>query len=367
MQNFNKNKKKIWLILALVLLLAIGGTIFKVQSDLSPVGKGKRETFVIEEGESFDTVLKRLEDDDLIKSAFVTKYYSKFFGSGIYYAGYFDLKDTMSTPEILEFIADQTNAKKETITLTFPEGKWAKEIAEILAQNFDFTEKEIIAKWNDIDYINELAKDYEFLDVKVLNNKNYNVKLEGYLFPETYQFDADADLDTITRTFLDHFNTVYQEYKDEIEESDFTLHEIVTFASIVQFESGHPEEMKTVAGVFYNRLDKGMKMGSSVTVCYALYDEFESPEDCETNYDIDSPYNTYLHTGLPIGPILNPGKDAIEAVLEPEDNDYLYFVADIYNKKDGKMHFSKTYEEHEKWIEELGLNLDEKEEESTES
>lgn len=360
MQNFNKNKKTKWIILGIIVAMLIG--FLKVQSDLSPVAKGKSDTFVIEEGESFDSVLEHLEKEGFIKSAFVTKYYSKFFGTGKYYAGYFELKDTMSTSEILEFISNQSNAKAETVTLTFPEGKWTKEIAEILAENFDYTKEEIIEKWNDIDYIKELAKDYEFLDVKVLNNKEYNVKLEGYLFPNTYQFDKNADLDTITRTFLDQFKVVYDQYKDEIEKSDMSLHEIITFASIVQFESGSADEMKTVAGVFYNRMDKGMRLGSSVTVCYALYDEFESAEDCETNAEIDSPYNTYLHTGLPIGPILNPGKEAIEAVLEPEDNDYLYFVADIYHKKDGKMHFSKTYEEHEKWIEELGLNLDNSEE-----
>lgn len=84
---------------------------------------------------------------------------------------------------------------------------------------------------------------------------------------------------------------------------------------------------------------------SSVTVCYALYEDYEHAEDCELNSNIDSPYNTYLNAGLPIGPILNPGKDAIDAALHPQESDYLYFMADIYG--DGKVYYAKTLEEHE--------------------
>ena len=90
---------------------------------------------------------------------------------------------------------------------------------------------------------------------------------------------------------------------------------------------------------------------------YALYDDFNDPQDCETNAEVESPYNTYLNEGLPIGPILNPGEEAIKAVLSPKHTDYLFFAADIYNKVDGKVHYSKTYEEHLQICEELGLNL----------
>ena len=114
--------------------------------------------------------------------------------------------------------------------------------------------------------------------------------------------------------------------------------------------------MKKIAGVFYNRLNEGMKLDSSVTVCYALYDEYEDPTDCEVKTDVDSPYNTYLHSGLPIGPILNPGEQAIKAVLHPTKTDDLYFLADING--DGKVYYSKTLEEHEAKMKELGLVLD---------
>ena len=103
--------------------------------------------------------------------------------------------------------------------------------------------------------------------------------------------------------------------------------------------------MYKIAGVFKNRLDKNMTLGSSVTICYALY-EYDKPEDCETNAGIDSPYNTYIHPGLPIGPILNPGEIALKAAIFPEKHDYLYFMADIYG--DNTVYYAKTYEEHER-------------------
>ena len=108
-----------------------------------------------------------------------------------------------------------------------------------------------------------------------------------------------------------------------------------------------------IAGVFQNRMKLGMSLDSSVTVCYALYDDMTSGEDCEVNTHIDSPYNTYKNAGLPIGPILNPGAAAIDAVLHPKDNDYLYFVADIYG--DGKVYYAKTLQEQEANIDKYNL------------
>lgn len=100
---------------------------------------------------------------------------------------------------------------------------------------------------------------------------------------------------------------MYKENKKAFDKSDLSIHQIISLASVVQFEASEPSDMAKIAGVFYNRLDQGMKLQSSVTVCYALYDDFNDPKDCETNPEVDSPYNTYLHEGLPIGPILNPG------------------------------------------------------------
>ncbi|MEG0275032.1 MAG: endolytic transglycosylase MltG, partial [Longicatena sp.] len=121
----------------------------------------------------------------------------------------------------------------------------------------------------------------------------------------------------------------------------------------VQYEAAKKSDMDMIAGVFYNRLKQNMPLQSSVTVCYALYDNLTSSDDCEIQTDINSPYNTYQVSGLPIGPILNPGEEAIHAVLNPKDSEYLYFVADIYG--DGTVYYAKTLNEQEANIDKYGL------------
>ena len=189
----------------------------------------------------------------------------------------------------------------------------------------------------------EMIDRYEFLDESILNDA-YHVKLEGYLYPNSYFIYRNTDAREVTLRLLDGFDTVYQSLKADIEASDYTVHELVTFASVVQFESGNPEDMPIIASVFTNRFKAGMKMESSVTVCYALYDEFKNFQDCETNPDIESPYNTYLYEGLPVGPVNNPSIDALKAVLHPADTDYYYFISDVYG--DHQLIPAKTYEEH---------------------
>ena len=144
---------------------------------------------------------------------------------------------------------------------------------------------------------------------------------------------------------MNQFEKVYETYKDDLSSSNVSMHDIITMASMVQYEASTTEDMGLVSGVFYNRLAINMHLGSSVTICYALYDEYKTAEDCELNANIDSPYNTYLYAGLPVGPILNPGKDAIMAALHPTENDYYYFMADIYG--DGTVYYARTQEEHD--------------------
>lgn len=355
------NPVRMILLLAIVIVLvgAGCGTIYVTKS-LKATGTGDNKIVVsIEEGESLDSVLSDMQEKGLIRSASVAKLYSKI-KKASYMAGTFELNDGMNVGDIFSYISDASNVKKDYLKLTVPEGKWAKEIAQSISElyNGKYTKSEILEKWNDIDYIKTLAKDYSFLNVSDLNNDNYKVKLEGYLFPDTYYLESDNTIDDITRVMLDRFQTMYDENKSAFESSSYSVHEIISLASVVQFEASSSSDMKTIAGVFYNRLKDGMMLQSSVTVCYALYDDFNDPEDCETNSEVDSPYNTYLNTGIPIGPILNPGEEAIVATLNPDSNDYLFFAADIYNKVDGKVHYSKTYEEHLAVCEELGLNLD---------
>lgn len=347
-----------WLFVLIVLALA--GCAGWGWLQLQPPKTGKEAAITVEDGESLESVFARMEEAGIIKNAKVLDLYASIKGKPNWYAGTYTLDSDMTADQLLAALNDPDNARAGEVSVTIPEGWWAKEVAARLAEYLPYTQEQFLEAWNDQAYIEELAKTYTFLDPASLSNPALRVKLEGYLFPETYQFSPKATIDEVTRTFLDQFNKVYQEDKAKFDASGKSVEQIVTLASIVQFESGSPEDMRTIAGVFENRLAQNMMLQSSVTVCYALYDEFSDPQDCETQYDVESPYNTYLNEGLPPGPILNPGREAIEAVLEPEDNEYLFFVADINNVKSnpGKVYYAKTYEEHEELMKELGLVIE---------
>lgn len=356
MKNLLQNKKILISLIAVcvIVLGAIGGFLYYSTNLHAVSDKESVVSFEVVQGESANTIVDRLKAEDVIKNAAVTKLYMKLNGVNDLKAGKFKLDKSWSTKEIMKALSDSRNAKEDEVKITFKEGMWAKDIASVIQKELGIDKAKLLALWNDDAYITELMKTYPFLTKDVLNSK-YKVKLEGYLFPETYTFKKDSTAQDITTTFLDHFATIYEKYKVEIEKSEFSIQEVITFASILQYEARTPEDMKNISKVFYNRLAIDMPLQSSVTVCYALYDKLEKPEDCELNSTIDSPYNTYLHKGMPIGPILNPGEIAIKATLEPGNNDFLYFVADVYG--DGKVHYAKTLQEHEANVDKYNLRL----------
>lgn len=349
-----QNKKLMIAIVAvaIVVVLGIGSFVF-YSTNLKPVSAtSETVSFEIKQGDTSSSVIARLKENNLIKNTTVTKLYVKLHGLNDLKAGNFLMDRSWDTAKILEILNDPSKAAADQVKITFKEGMWAKDVAKLLDEKMGIPRKELLALWNDDTYLKELMKSYPFLTDEILN-KNYKVKLEGYLFPETYTFKKDANAKDITKIFLDHFSTVYEKYAAEIKKSDMSVQEVITLASMVQYEASSKNDMDMIAGVFYNRLNKNMPLDSSVTVCYALYDDMKSGEDCEVNTQIESPYNTYRKTGLPIGPILNPGEDAIHAVLNPKKNNYLYFVADIYG--DGTVYYSKTLTEQEANIDKYNL------------
>lgn len=350
---------RVILLIILVLLIIIAAGLLWYKNELEPVGSADEEvTIEVSAGESYSSILDTLKEDGLIKSTLAASVYAKLHDTTNVYEGEFTLNKGMNTAEVLNYLTDPANINLSYAVVTIPEGYWAKQIAAVLAEAFpEYTAQDFLDLWNSNEYIDQLAADYDFIDAAALEDDQYFVKLEGYLFPETYYIDYGSTTDEITRYFLNQFGKVYEENIDafnSMAEQGWSVQDIVTLASIVQFESGDAAEMPDIAEVFYNRLEAGMDLQSSVTVCYALYDDYTSAKDCETQTDIDSPYNTYLYSGLPIGPILNPGADAIYAVLHPAENDYYYFVADIHG--DGAVYFATTYEEHEANVERFNLS-----------
>ena len=337
--------KKILIAVLAVLVIVIGaagGAYGYYVSNLLPAEKESEEvTFSIESGDSVENVLTNLEEAGLIRNSFVGKIYVKLSKKHEIKAGDFILDKSWGTKTIMDVLNDSSSAMTEQIYVTIPEGTWAKDIAKIMEENTNVTAEELLALWNDRDYITELADKYFFITPEVLNSEH--VYLEGYLFPETYAFLKNTSAKAITARFLDHTEEILSQYTDLMEASSLNIHEVMTLASVVQYEANTEKDMKLIAGVFFNRMKQGMKLQSSVTVCYALY-EFDSWTECETNSNIKSKYNTYKYEGLPPGPILNPGETAIHAVLEPTKSKYLYFMADVYGN--GKVHYAKTYAEH---------------------
>lgn len=339
-----RNKKLLVILLSFLLFIGIlfGGGYAYYVSQLGAVAKQSDEVdFVIENGESTNHVLSRLKEEGIIKNDLMTKVYMKLSGEVNIKAGNFILDRSWNSKQIVAHLNDATKAGSEQVTITITEGMWAKDIAKKMEENTNVSADELLALWNDKDYIVELSKEYSFITEDVFYSQH--VYLEGYLFPETYAFLKNTSAEAITERFLNQTQKVLDQYEAEIAQSELSLHELMTLASVVQYEGTTEEDMKLIAGVFYNRLKKGMRLQSSVTVCYALY-EFNDWMDCETNSDLKSDYNTYYVEGLPPGPILNPGETAILAVLEPTPSDYLYFMADVYG--DGTVYYAKMYREH---------------------
>ena len=221
-----------------------------------------------------------------------------------------------------------TAGGRSEIIVTLPEGLTLLETAQILADHglIDFVR--FVDLCEDPDLIQELG----------LNTGS----LEGYFFPDTYSFSSLQTEEEIIRTMLDNFTRHVSRFG--LESSD-SLHKVVILASIVEKEAKYHDERPIIARVFMNRLQTGHPLESCATVFYSLKAKrpgLKKQKLTDADLKIDSPYNSYLHIGLPPGPICSPGESSIEAVMAPADVEYLYFVA----KGDGRHHFSSTYREH---------------------
>lgn len=220
--------------------------------------------------------------------------------------------------------------KAKTVRFTIPEGYDIKRTTEKLSSE-GLINAEVFA-----DEIVSGQFDYKFLsDAPAGENR-----LEGFLFPETYDIYTTANEHDIINKMLSQFDAVFtDEYYARAEELDMSVREIITLASIIEREARVPEDRPVIASVFYNRLEVGMPLQSCATVQYILGEQKAVLSIKDTR--IESPYNTYLNNGLPPGPIASPGADSIKAALYPDDTDYLYFLA----KGDGSHAFSATYDQ----------------------
>ncbi|HWR61172.1 MAG TPA: endolytic transglycosylase MltG [Clostridia bacterium] len=328
-----KRKINIFRFMIFCLLLLTASGYFYYGSGLKAVSKdtAAEKQIVIPKGSSLKSVADILEKENIIKSSLVFELYCKLNGkSDSIKAGKYSISSSMKVPEIVEVIVTG-KAIVDTVKFTIPEGYKLDQIVEKLSSLGVVSREEIESALD--------AKKYRYGFISQIPDREK--KLEGYLFPDTYEIYKDTTAEAIVDKLLGRFDEIFTgEYRSRAEELDMTLDQVVVLASIIEREAKLDNERKTISAVFHNRLDKNMMLQSCATVQYLFKEQKEvlTYKDLE----IQSPYNTYINAGLPPGPIASPGLKSIEAALYPEDTDYLYFVA----RDDGSHIFTKTYSEH---------------------
>lgn len=279
-------------------------------------------------------IAKILKEKKLIRNEKIFVLYTKIFKVNNMKAGYYDFEKNMGVKKLVEAL--QTGSKKNPyeIEITFQEGINMREVATIISNNTNNSYDDVIAKTTDSAYLDSLINTYWFITADVKNRELY-YGLEGYLFPDTYRFqNKDVSIETIFKKMLDEMNSVLEPYKEDIEKSNLSIHQILSLASMVEKEAARDVDRSKVASVFINRMNRGMSLGSDVTTRYACKVDNKKQALTVAQYRTVSPYNTRLTDGsmngkLPVGPICAISKESIEAAIYPEVTNYIYFIANI--------------------------------------
>lgn len=351
MKKLKLKKKALFIIILLPLLLVLLLFTSIYFYFTSPVDK-KDDTIkqiIIEEGTSTSQIAEKLKASKIIKNERVFRQFLKLKKADNIYAASYYFKSSMTLNEVID-VLKQGGHNLNEIAITFREGINVLSLANIIEENTSNTKEDVFNTLKDEGYIDSLIDKYWFLtdDIK---NKDIYYPLEGYLFPNTYFFASyDVDVKDIFDAMLDEMDKVLTNYKTDIEKNSLSVHKLLTLASITQSEGVNKDDFKTIASVFINRLNDNMPLGSCVTSYYGVKKSMEE-ELSLSDINDDNPYNTRGDNPklISVGPISNPGKDAIEAVLKPIKTDYYYFVSD----KNNKVYFTKTFEEHENVISKL--------------
>ena len=353
------------LAISAAVVILIGVTIYHyVEGNyFAPVGAESAETKEVEikTGSSLSTIASQLYEEGIVRNKLVFQLYVDFNDlSSSLVAGTYDLSPGMTMEEIVDIIV-QGDGGREILTVTFTEGMTIEDMANTLVNKeiFNNSEREVfLSLCNDIDTFSD---DYEFIEAlketEDLSGRRY--AFEGYLFPDTYEIYADAEPKDIIIKLLNRFDNVFkindEQHADEI---GMTVDEIMTLASMIEWE-GLTGDFKKVSAVFYNRLDIEQKLESCATMRYVTG---ENKLSYTEDLAIDDPYNTYKYSGLPLGPVCNPGAKAIDAALYPDEayreEGFLFFC----NKADdsGALVFAKDYDEHKKNVDALDDYLESK-------
>lgn len=337
--------RNVILILLAVGLVAVAVVGILFWRDYSAAGRSAEEVVIAIGGDCSGTaeIAQRLKQNGLIDSALFFRVYSRFTeADGTWQAGEFSLRKDMGYDEIIQTL--QTPYIEKGVDVTIPPQFTVEEIAARLE------EKGICSASAFIDEVQNGDFDYDFAR-SVPYNKERVYRLEGYLFPDTYNFSVGTDAHEVVDRMLSNLNDqLTEEVRQQIKDRGWTIDQAVTMASLIEGEAASKEDMESVSRVLYNRLEPGSGF-SKLQLCSTR----DYVNDLQASVEVKA-YNTYQRDGLPVGPINNPGLQALMAALNPSEDDYIktcYYFATDY--EDGKTYFSQTYAQHQAIIDEHGI------------
>ena len=340
----------VFVVLVIIGIIATAITYIKLMDAVS--SNSEEVSVTIPSGATATTIGTVLKKNDLIKSEWAFKIYTKLNAVNDMQAGEYDLNKNMGVSQIVDLLEKGPDSSKSTVNITFLEGKNMRWIAKTIASKTNNTEDDVMNTLKDEEYLDKVIEKYWFVtdDIK---NKDIYYSLEGYLFPDTYNFKSkNVTVEDIFNTMLDQMETKLEPYKSEIKKTGVSVHKLLTVASVVELEAANPEDRAGVASVIYNRMKNNMSLGSDVTTYYAIKVDMSERDLKQSELNLKNPYNTRgpnMNGKIPIGPIASVGIETVDAVLHPEETNNLYFVAD----KNGKVYFAETVAQHEQNIKKL--------------
>ncbi len=364
----NSKKKKVevnysiftgLIVTVVVLVVSVSLAFFGISLGLEYLGMNKSDEVIklnIKEGSNTDEIAQQLYDENIIDNMFLFKVIVNLKNAGaLMKPGDIELKPNSSYADKIDALMEQRQSF-ENVSIVFPEGINLLDAAKLLEN------KGVISDYNElIRTFNSEKFGYDYEGI-IDNNDNKFYDMEGYFYPDTYNFYLDDSSYNIVKTVREHFNSKFTDkMKADMSKNGMNMNEVITLASIVQLEAGSVKDMPKVASVFINRLNDPAnfpRLESDATKSY--YKDVIKVEAKNSKAYADSEiasfkdsYDTYIANGLPVGPVCNPGLEAINAVIYPEKTDYLYFCSNLKTKK---TYFAKTLSKHKQNLAKAGLS-----------
>ncbi|MFK2824454.1 endolytic transglycosylase MltG [Bacillus sp. B190/17] len=321
------------------------GVYWFVQSALEPVNKSNHKPVQVNIpiGSSLSVIAEQLEKKGIVKNAEIFKYYVKYKDEDNLQAGEYTFTPSMTMDELIRSLKTGKVIGQGEVKLTVPEGYQLTQIAAIISKETGRPANEIFQLMNDQSFIKEMMTKYPELLTEEILAKNIKYPLEGYLYPATYHYGSkEKPVKEIVEDMLKKTDSVLVQYRTSMAAKQMTVHQLLTMSSLIEEEATEKADRRKISSVFYNRLAINMPLQTDPTVLYALgkHKKRVLYEDLK----VESPYNTYKVKGLTPGPIGNSGISSMEAALNPEDTEFLYFLA----SPSGDVYYTKTLEEHNK-------------------